>query len=49
MSGVRAVNERRVEIPAACEMYGGSGNLVVRREGERLVLDGDHCRNLASL
>lgn len=36
----------RVEIPAACEIHGGgSGRLVVRREGERLVLDGraDRC------
>jgi hypothetical protein len=32
-------------IPATCEIHHGSGHLVVRREGERLVLDGrgDHC------
>lgn len=36
----------RVEIEAVCEVHGdGSGRLVVRREGGRLVLDGraDHC------
>lgn len=45
MSGVPAVSGPRVEIPAACEIHGGPGRLVVRREGERLVLDGcaDHC------
>jgi hypothetical protein len=35
------VSEPRVEIPVTCEIYGGSGRLVVRREGERIVLDGD--------
>lgn len=35
----------RIEIPAVCEVHGGSGRLVVRREGDRIVLDGhaDHC------
>jgi hypothetical protein len=34
-----------VEIPAVCEIHGGSGRLVLRREGERVMLDGrnDHC------
>lgn len=45
MSGVRAVSGSRVEIPAACEIHLGSGRLMVRREGARVVLDGraDHC------
>jgi hypothetical protein len=35
----------QVEIPAVCEVHDGSGRLVVRREGDRIVLDGhaDHC------
>lgn len=39
------MSEPRVEIPAVCEVHGGSGPLVVRREGERIVLDGsaDEC------
>jgi hypothetical protein len=34
-----------VEIEAVCEVHQGSGRLVVRREGERIVLDAraDHC------
>jgi hypothetical protein len=43
---VRAVvSEPRVEIPATCEVHGGSGHLVIRREGDRIVLDGraNHC------
>ncbi|MGH3885511.1 MAG: hypothetical protein ACRDSZ_02905 [Pseudonocardiaceae bacterium] len=34
-----------VEIEAVCEVHGGSGRLVIRREGDRIVLDGraDHC------
>jgi hypothetical protein len=33
------------EIPATCEIHGGSGRLVVRGEGDRIVLDAyaDHC------
>ncbi len=35
----------QVEIEATCEMHHGSGRLVIRREGERIVLDAraDHC------
>ncbi|MGH3767231.1 MAG: hypothetical protein ACRDS0_01065 [Pseudonocardiaceae bacterium] len=35
----------QVEIPAVCEVHRGSGGLVVRRDGERIVLDGraDEC------
>lgn len=36
----------QVEIPTGCEIHdGGSGRLVLRREGDRVVLDGqsDHC------
>lgn len=34
-----------VEIPAVCEVYNGSGPLVVRREDNRIMLDGhaDQC------
>ncbi|MGH3977325.1 MAG: hypothetical protein ACRDS9_29040 [Pseudonocardiaceae bacterium] len=34
-----------VEIDAVCEVHRGSGRLVIRREGERIVLDGraDEC------
>jgi hypothetical protein len=34
-----------VEIDAVCEVHQDSGRLVVRREGERIVLDAraDHC------
>lgn len=33
------------EIPAVCEVHDGCGHLVVRREGNRIVLDGhaDQC------
>ncbi len=33
------------EIEAVCEIHRGSGRLVVRREGDRIVLDSraDHC------
>jgi hypothetical protein len=43
--GVRVVSDPRVEIEAVCEVHQGSGRLVVRREGERIVLDAraDHC------
>ena len=39
------MSEPRVEIPAACEVHGGTGSLMIRREGDRIVLDGraDHC------
>jgi hypothetical protein len=40
------VNDPRVEIDAVCEVHhDGSGRLVVRREGDRVVLDAraDHC------
>ncbi|MGH3823350.1 MAG: hypothetical protein ACRDRA_11060 [Pseudonocardiaceae bacterium] len=34
-----------IEIEAVCEVHHGSGRLVVRREGDRVVLDtcADHC------
>ncbi|MGH3697817.1 MAG: hypothetical protein ACRDRX_28200 [Pseudonocardiaceae bacterium] len=34
-----------VEIEAVCEVHSGSGRLVIRHEGDRIVLDGyaDHC------
>ncbi|MGH3934221.1 MAG: hypothetical protein ACRDS1_04465 [Pseudonocardiaceae bacterium] len=34
-----------VEIEAVCEVHRGSGCLVIRCEGDRIVLDGhaDHC------
>ncbi|MGH3841485.1 MAG: hypothetical protein ACRDS0_08605 [Pseudonocardiaceae bacterium] len=34
-----------VEVEAVCEVHGGSGRLVIRREGDRVVLDGraDEC------
>ncbi|HKR51079.1 MAG TPA: hypothetical protein VJT72_16125 [Pseudonocardiaceae bacterium] len=39
------MSDPRVEIEAVCEVHGGSGRLVVRREGDRVVLDGraDEC------
>lgn len=38
-----------VEIEAVCEVHGGSGRLVIRREGDRIVLDAraDPCCVLA--
>jgi hypothetical protein len=45
VSAVRIVSEPQVEVPATCEIHHGSGCLVLRREGDRVVLDGraDHC------
>jgi hypothetical protein len=47
MAGARsaAVADSRVEIKAVCEVHGGSGRLVIRRDGDRIVLDAraDHC------
>jgi hypothetical protein len=46
MPGVPDVNGPEVEIEAVCEVHhGGSGRLVIRREGDRVVLDGraDEC------
>jgi hypothetical protein len=42
---VRAVSDPHIEIEAVCEVHDGSGRLVIRREGDRIVLDGraDHC------
>jgi hypothetical protein len=43
---VCVVSVPRVEIEAVCEIHHqGSGRLVIRREGDRIVLDGraDHC------
>ena len=42
------MNCPRVEIEAVCQVHHGSGRLVVRREGKRIVLDAhaDHCRVL---
>lgn len=39
------VSDPRVDIEALCQVHQGSGCLVVRREGERIVLDAcaDHC------
>ncbi|MBV9013209.1 MAG: hypothetical protein JO272_14375 [Pseudonocardiales bacterium] len=39
------MSEPRIEVPATCEIHGGTGRLVVRRDGDRLMLDGnaDHC------
>ncbi|MGH3898977.1 MAG: hypothetical protein ACRDTA_12160 [Pseudonocardiaceae bacterium] len=39
------MGDPRVEIEAVCEVHGGSGRLVIRREGDRVVLDGhaDEC------
>lgn len=39
------MSDPRIEIPAECEVHQGSGHLVIRREGDRIVLDGrtDHC------
>jgi hypothetical protein len=45
VSGVRVVGDPWVEIEAVCEVHGGSGRLVIRRDGERIVLDAhaDEC------
>lgn len=45
MLAVRAVTGLRVAIPAVCEIHGGAGHVVVRRESGRVVLDGhaDDC------
>jgi hypothetical protein len=42
---VRLVSDLQIEIPAVCEVHGGSGRLVIRRDGERIVLDAhaDEC------
>jgi hypothetical protein len=37
--GVRVVSDPQVEIEAICEIHQGSGRLVIRREGDRIVLD----------
>ncbi|MGH3845663.1 MAG: hypothetical protein ACRDS0_30180 [Pseudonocardiaceae bacterium] len=39
------MSDPRIEIPATCEMHRSSGCLVIRREGDRIVLDGraDEC------
>jgi hypothetical protein len=45
VSEVRAVSDPQVEIEAVCEVHRGSGRLVLRREGDRIMLDGhvDEC------
>lgn len=45
MSGVCVVSDPRVEIEATCEVHQGSGRLVIKRDGDRIVLDAyaDHC------
>lgn len=45
MFGVRVVSDPEVGIEAVCEVHQGSGRLVMRREGDRIVLDAraDHC------
>lgn len=49
MFGVCVVSDPRVEIAAVCQVHQGSGRLVIRREGDRIVLDAhaDHCCVLA--
>jgi hypothetical protein len=49
VSGVRLVSDPQVEIEAVCEVHRGSGRLVVRREGDRVVLDAraDECCMIA--
>ncbi len=39
------VTDPQVEIEAVCEVHRGSGRLVLRREGDRMVPDAsaDHC------
>lgn len=39
------MSDPQVEIEAICEIHQGSGRLVIRREGDRIVLDGraDEC------
>jgi hypothetical protein len=39
------VSDPQVKIEAVCEVHGGSGRLVVRRESDRIVLGGraDEC------
>ena len=40
------MSDPHIEIEAVCEVHhDGSGRLVIRREGDRIVLDGraDHC------
>lgn len=39
------MSDPQVEIEAVCEVHRGSGRLVLRREGDRIVLDGhaDEC------
>jgi hypothetical protein len=46
---VHVVSDPRVEIEAVCDVHGGYPRLVIRREGERIVLDAraDHCCVLA--
>lgn len=46
VSGMRVVSDHQVEIEAVCEVHhDGSGRLVMRREGDRVVLDAraDEC------
>lgn len=37
--GVHVVSELHVEIEAVCEVHQGSGRLLIRREGDRVVLN----------
>jgi hypothetical protein len=39
VSGVRIVGDPQAEIEAVCEVHQGSGHLVIRRAGNRIVLD----------
>jgi hypothetical protein len=43
--GVCVVSNPRVEIAAVCDVHGGAGRLVIRSEGDQIVLDGrtDEC------
>jgi hypothetical protein len=36
---MRVVSDPQVETEAVCQVHRGSGRLVVRREGDRIVLD----------
>lgn len=40
MGGARVVSDPHIEIEATCEMHHSSGHLVMRRENDRIVLDG---------
>jgi hypothetical protein len=45
VSGMRVVSDPQVEIEAVCAVHRGSGRVVVRRDGDRVVFDAraDEC------